>query len=160
MNTLSTGISETSYLSNLWADLEEMPINNWRLILETGDLKYLFKSGKGRVSKRCEDHWDNLQQEYINEFGIEENYKQLLRLQTKLTNLNLDFVITRDRHLLNVIRIIEADIEDLKKGESIKFFEMLDHVEKYKGFAIDPNKYSVKKWYYSLKNISKNGEAN
>ena len=159
MNTTSTGISETSYLSNLWVDLEEMPINNWRLILETGDLKYLFKSRKGRVSKRCIEHWDVLQQEYLDEFGLEESYKQILRLENKLLNLNLDFVIGRDRFLLNVIKITEADISALREGESVKFYEMLDHVEKYKGFAIDPDNYSVKKWYYSLKNISKNGEA-
>lgn len=159
MSTTSTGITETSYLSNLWVDLEEMPINNWRLILETGDLKYLFKSRKGRVSNRCIDHWDTLQQEYLDEFGIEESYKQILRLEKKLLNLNLDFVIERDRFLLNMIKITEADIKALKSEESVKFYEMLDHVEKYKGFAIDPDKYSVKKWYYSLKNISKNGQA-
>jgi len=136
-----------------------MPINNWRLILETGDLKYLFKSRKGRVSNRCIDHWDTLQQEYLDEFGIEESYKQILRLEKKLLNLNLDFVIERDRFLLNMIKITEADIKALKSEESVKFYEMLDHVEKYKGFAIDPDKYSVKKWYYSLKNISKNGQA-
>jgi len=159
LSTTSTGITETSYLSNLWVDLEEMPINNWRLILETGDLKYLFKSRKGRVSNRCIDHWDTLQQEYLDEFGIEESYKQILRLEKKLLNLNLDFVIERDRFLLNMIKITEADIKALKSEESVKFYEMLDHVEKYKGFAIDPDKYSVKKWYYSLKNISKNGQA-
>lgn len=159
MSTTSIGITETSYLSNLWADLEEMPINNWRLILETGDLKYLFKSRKGRVSNRCIEHWDTLQQEYLDEFGIEESYKQILRLEKKLLNLNLDFVIERDRFLLNMIKITEADIKALKSEESVKFYEMLDHVEKYKGFAIDPDKYSVKKWYYSLKNISKNGQA-
>jgi hypothetical protein len=136
-----------------------MPINNWRLILETGDLKYLFKSRKGRVSNRCIEHWDTLQQEYLDEFGIEESYKQILRLEKKLLNLNLDFVIERDRFLLNMIKITEADIKALKSEESVKFYEMLDHVEKYKGFAIDPDKYSVKKWYYSLKNISKNGQA-
>ena len=159
MSTTSIGITETSYLSNLWADLEEMPINNWRLILETGDLKYLFKSRKGRVSNRCIEHWDTLQQEYLDEFGIEESYKQILRLEKKLLNLNLDFVIERNRFLLNMIKITEADIKALKSEESVKFYEMLDHVEKYKGFAIDPDKYSVKKWYYSLKNISKNGQA-
>lgn len=159
MSNSSTGTLKTSYLDNLWANIEVMPINNWRLILETGDLKYLFKNRKGRVSQRCANHWDELQQEYIEEFGIEENYKQVLRLEKKLTDLNLDFVITRDRHLLNVIKMTEHDIEEIKQGESIKFYEMLDHVEKYKGFAIDPDKYSVKKWYYSLKNISKNGQA-
>jgi len=135
-----------------------MPINNWRLILETGDLKYLFKSKKGRVSKRCVEHWDTLQQEYLDEFGIEENYKQILRLEKKLMNLNLDYVITRDRFLFNVIKITEGEIALIKQGEGVKFYEMLDHVEKYKGFAIDPETYSVKKWYYSLKNISKNGQ--
>lgn len=54
----------------------------------------------------------------------------------------------------------EADIDNLKSNEEIKFYDMLDHVEKYKGFAIDPDKYSTKKWYYSLKNLSKNGEEN
>ena len=159
MSNLSTGITETSYLSNFWPDLEQMPINNWRLILETGDLKHLFRSGKGRVSKRAEEHWYKLQQEYIDEFGIDENYVQLLRLQKKLAEANLDFVMTRDRFILNVIKITKIDIESLKSKEEIKFFEMLDIVEKYKGFAIDPNVYSVKKWYYSLKNISKNGQA-
>ena len=159
MSNTSTGTTETSYLSNLWPDLEQMPINNWRLILETGDLKHLFKSGKGRVSERCIEHWDVLQQQYLDEFGLDENYKQVLRLQNKLMNLNLDFVITKDRFLLNLIKITETDIDALKQGEDVKFFEMLDVVEKYKGFAIDPNTYSVIKWYYSLKNISKNGQA-
>ncbi len=160
MNNSLTGISETSYLSNLWLNLEEMPINNWRLILETGDLKYLFKSKKGRVSNRCIEHWDTLQQEYLDEFGLDETYKQLLRFQNKLMQLNLDFVISRDRFLLNLIKMTEADIDNLKSNEEIKFYDMLDHVEKYKGFAIDPDKYSTKKWYYSLKNLSKNGEEN
>jgi hypothetical protein len=52
----------------------------------------------------------------------------------------------------------EADIEALNQGESVKFYQVLDHVEKYKGFAIDPKQTSVIKWYYTLKNIS-DGQA-
>lgn len=136
-----------------WKDLDEMPIFNWIKILETSDLNYIFIS-EGIIVNKTEEHWLELQQEYIDEFGLDETYKQRLRLMELLKNLNLDFVITRDRFLLNLIKICEADIQILSAGKTIKFYEMVDHVEKYKGFSIDPKKISVKSWYYSLKNMS------
>lgn len=151
------GTKRTSFLSKVWGDIEDMPIYNWIKILETGDLKWLYKN-KGRVSIQSADHWLVLQQQYIDEFGLDENYKQQLRLMSKLKNLNLDFVLTRDRSLLNVIKITEIDLEMGGSKESIGFYQILDHVEKYKGFQIDPKKTSVMKWYYSLKNMSSNGQ--
>lgn len=150
----SSTTKKTSYLSKLWIDIEEMPIYNWIKILETSELKWLFILGKGRVVKRTSEHWLTLQQQYIDEFGLDETYKQRLRLMEQLKNLNIDFVITRDRFLLNLIKICEVDIKILSIGKAIKFYEMIDHVEKYKGFRIDPKKISVKSWYYSLKNMS------
>ena len=158
MNNSLTGTEETSYLGRLWQSIEDMPIYNWIKILETGDLKWLFVKNKGRVSSRSQEHWMELQQEYLDEFGLDEQYKQRLRLTQKLTNLNLDFVFTGDRFTLNLIKMSEADIEALNQGESVKFYQVLDHVEKYKGFAIDPKQTSVIKWYYTLKNIS-DGQA-
>ena len=72
----------------------------------------------------------------------------------KLKNLNLDFVLTRDRSLLNSIKITEIDLEIDSSKKIISFYDILDHVEKYKGLHIDPMKTSVMKWYYSLKNMS------
>jgi hypothetical protein len=156
---LSDGIKRTSFLSKVWGSIEEMPIYNWVKILETGDLKWLFID-KGRVSEQASDHWLILQQQYIDEFGLDENYKQQLRLMEKLKTLNLDFVLTRDRSLLNVIKITEIDLEMDGSKEAISFYQILDYVEKYKGFSIDPKKTSVMKWYYSLKNMSNNGKEN
>jgi len=156
-HTLSTGTGATSYLNRLWVDIEEMPIWNWIQILETGDLKWIFKK-KGNVTKRISEHWLNLQQQYIDEFGLDENYKNQLRIMKKLTLLNLEFVETRERHLLNLIKIAELDIKRTNGQKAVKFYEILDHVEKYKGFSIDPKTTSVMKWYYSLKNMS-NGKA-
>lgn len=155
----SDGIKGTSFLSKVWGSIEEMPIYNWVKILETGDLKWLYIN-KGRVSQKAAAHWLNLQQEYINEFGLDESYKQQLRLMKKLKDLNLDFVINRDRSLLNVIRMTEIDLKTDNNKQAISFYQILDHVEKYKGFSIDPKKTSVMKWYYSLKNMSNNGQEN
>jgi len=146
----SDGTKRTSFLSRVWGSIEEMPIYNWVKILETGDLKWLYIN-KGRVSEKSNDHWLTLQQEYIDEFGLDENYKQQLRLMEKLKNLNLDFVLTRDRSLLNSIKMAEIDLDADSDKQAISFYQILDHVEKYKGYAIDPKKTSVMKWYYSLK---------
>lgn len=136
-----------------WQNLDEMPIFNWIKILETSDLSYIFIS-EGIIVNRTEEHWLELQQQYIDEFGLDETYKQRLRLMEQLKNFNIEFVLTRDRFILNLIKICESDIQILNIGKSIKFYEMVDHVEKYKGFRIDPKKISVKSWYYSLKNMS------
>lgn len=159
-NSLSTGTEETSKPVKLWRDIEEMPIKNWIKICETGDLKWLFVTGKGRVTKKTGDHWVALQQQYIDEFGLDANYKQQLRLLKEIVILNYKLIETKDRSIKNVINVKEAEIE-AAKGETVTtFYEVLDRVEKYKGFAIDPAKTSVKKWYYSLKNMSKDGKAN
>lgn len=153
MKSSSHGIKETSYLNKVWGSIEEMPIYNWIKILEMGDLKWLFIN-KGRVTQKTADHWLNLQDEYINEFGLDEGYKQQLRLMRKLNDLNIQFVLTRDRSLLNLINMTEADLTGSKVTKATSFYQVLDHVEKYKGFAIDPKTTSVMKWYYSLKNMS------
>ena len=137
-----------------WDNLDEMPIFNWIKILETSDLNFIFIS-EGIVINKTEDHWLDLQQEYIDEFGLDKTYKQRLRLMEQLKNLNIEFVLTRDRFLLNLIKICEADISILGFQKAIKFHQMVDHVEKYKGFSIDTKKISVKSWYYSLKNMSR-----
>lgn len=156
---ISTGTEKTSYLDKCWVSIEQMPIHNWQQILKTGDLKFIFKSQSGRVSKRIGDLWLELQQQYIDEFGLDEHFKKLLRLQKKLIRLRMDYVITGDRFLLNLIKITERDIDVLNQGEAAKFYDQLDAVEKYKGFAIDPNTFTVIKWYYALKNMSKHGET-
>ena len=157
MKNISHGTGKTPSLVKMWENIEDMPIYNWIKILETGDLKWLFKD-KGRVSQKAADHWLVLQQQYIDEFGLDEGYKQQLRLMEKLKNLNLDFVLTRKRSLLNIIKITEIDLELSGNKEVVSFYQILDHVEKYKGFQIDPKKTSVMKWYYSLKNMSNNGQ--
>ena len=141
-----------------WDSIENMPIYNWIKILETGELKWLFID-KGLETDSAAEHWLGLQQQYIDEFGLDESYKQQLRLMEKLKNLNLDFVLTRDRSLLNSIKITEIDLEIDSSKKIISFYDILDHVEKYKGLHIDPKKTSVMKWYYSLKNMS-NGKEN
>ena len=158
----SDGTNETSFQDRVFNTIEDMPIWNWIKVLETGKLEWIFIKGKGRVTKKLAEHWLVLQQQYIDEFGLDEGYKQKLRLMSRLNNLNLDFVLTRDRSLLNEITMIGIDLKASDTQQPISFYDLLDHVEKYKRFSLDPKnpkELSVIKWYHTLKNMSKNGKT-
>lgn len=142
----------------LWESIEVMPVYYWVKILETGDLKYLFKEGEGKVTSRVEDKWLELQDEYMAEFGQDEKFKQRLRTMRDIIEYNCDYVLTGDRMLKNYIKMAEADLESITKEKVHSFYEVLDYVEKYKGYHIDPKTITVIKWYHTLRNMAKNGK--
>jgi len=144
-------ITEKTYNS-----IEFLPIWNWNEILKTGDLNYLLKS-KGLIKvKKTElsDLWDYLQDEYIGEFGLDEKFKKKLKLLKEKARLNYEFILTKDRFINTELAIIDADLQDLESDRSISFYELKDHLEKYKGFRIDTKTTTVTEWHYALKNMS------
>lgn len=144
---------------SIYSTIDEMPIYNWVQIQTTGDLKYLYKSCKGKVNNDLFDFWEALQDEYINRFGLDESYRKQLKLMIKVSKLNCQFVLTKDRFLLNEINMVEHEIEMSNKIEGLSFYDIKDHAEKHKGFRIDPKVVTVTEWYTTLKNMS-NGKAN
>lgn len=143
-----------STTENTYQSIEFMPVWNWFEILKTGDLKHLFISGKGRVSERLGELWDTLQDEYITEFGLDDKFKKKLRLLKEKALLNYEFIITGDRFINTQLSIVDADLEELNEGQGITFYELKDHLEKYKGFRIDTKETTVIEWHYALKNMS------
>lgn len=135
-------------------DIETMPIWNWYEILKTGDLKHLFVSGSGRVSDKIADLWDELQDQYITEFGLDESFKKQIRLLKEKAILNYNFILTKDPFINTELSIIEADLTELNTGKSVGFYEMKSHLEKYKGFRIPVKEVTVIEWFTDLKNMS------
>jgi hypothetical protein len=137
-----------------------MPFWNWNQITETGDLKYLFKTCKGRVSKELGEVWEDLQDQHFREFGQEDVLKARIRTMKKLIELNNKFVQTGQRHLLNFINIEELKLQEGEKSH-FKLYQTKDVLERDKGFRIvcspndgtDPNQITVVEWYWAAKNL-------
>lgn len=142
----------------IWDSIEEMPVYNWVKILETGDLKYLYKEEEGKVTKRLQDIWLDLQQQYIDEFDFDEKFKARMRIVADIATYNCEFVLTGDRMLKNYILMSQKDLENLDKEKAHSFYEVLDYVEKYKGYQIDPKKITVIRWYHTLENMARHGK--
>ena len=142
-------LSESTYQS-----IEDMPIWNWNKIMETRDLKYLFLTGEGVVNKKLGDLWDKLQDEYIKIFGLDEKFLKRLKLLKEKARLNYEFVETKNRFLNTLLSIVDADLKELDSGVSIEFYELKSHLEKHKGYRIDPKTTTVIEWNYDLKSMT------
>ena len=140
--------------------IDEMPIGNWNDIFKSGDLKHIFKSGEGRVSKKIGEVWVNIQNQYIEEFGLDDNFKKQLKLLKEKSKLNYEFILTKDRFINTLMAIVDADLESLKQSKGMNFYEVKDHAEKYKGYRLDPKEITVIEWFTTLKNMSDNGKNN
>ena len=156
MSSTSNGIAGKSYvLSTCWISIEEMPVWNWTKIFETGDLKYLFKQEKEvKESHFLRDLWIDLQQQHMNEFGVDTAMIARIKTMRKLINLNIKFYETRDRSLLNIIRIEEAKLNANSAEVNLRFYKVLDFVSSHKGFRINPKEFTVIEWYHALKNMA------
>lgn len=95
--------------------------------------------------------WDNIYDAYLKMFGLQPIYEQYLRKSIELANIQADYVITSDKYLKNVIRILETDIEKLKgkfsKGTNIE--NVLVYLGKWYGQILDSRKITAK-FYFSL----------
>ena len=147
------------YKDRIWTNIETMPIWNWNKIVETGELTpYMFRNGKGLFSRRLGEFWLDLQEQHILEFGIDDLLRQRLKLMTKLIKLNIQFVKTMDRNLLNFIEITEAQLKSSEGNYNIRFYKVLDVLTTHKRMSIDPKTFPVIQWYHALKNMSSDGK--
>lgn len=146
------------YADRIWTNIEEMPIWNWNKIIETNDLApWIFKSSKGEYSERLNDFWLDLQQQHIDEFGIDDMLRRRISLMIKLTKLNLKYAKTKERVLLNFIEIAEMELQQMSKSNNIRFYKVLDVLTTHKKMSIDPKTFPVVQWYHALKNMADNG---
>jgi len=98
-------------LARYYETIDELPIWNWWQIADTGNLIYL----KVEDDYKGEEYepiqlWFDLQNEYLEEFGMTDQFRQILTLKKKWIQKKTEFLLTDDRFKLTEIDIIEAPI--------------------------------------------------
>ncbi len=158
MKSLKTNL--LSKYSKKYSSIDDLPMYNWKKIHDTNELKWLFVT-KQEVENNelLEKRWALIYDEYLNEFGLSDEYKEILNVKRKIANLQADYIIKGDRVILNFINIEKNALESLydtsKKGSS--FRESLVHLEKMQGIKINTKKITVADYYNYLRSIKNNG---
>jgi hypothetical protein len=128
-----------------------MPMFNWRRCLEHGQLEYCRKNLDEGEEKDDEKSYELIYDSYLKEFGLGKEYENLLELKREKALLECDFVLTDDRFILNRIRQIEFELEDMAQDKhGMDMDTVIIYIEKWRGFEINEHTITVKKFYKLL----------
>jgi len=133
---------------------------NWEKIHSTSELKYLFIN---RISidnsEELEKIWRKIYDEYLIEFGLSQDYKDILEQKKKIANLKADYIIKEDRIMLNYINIEKAALKSMygDKSKATTFRDSLVKLERIQGIKINTKEITVADYYNYLRSIKKNG---
>lgn len=161
ISRISKKFSKNEFKPNMvYNSIETLPIWNWYQIPKNnGDLRFLYKSCKGVVGDKMVQLWYDLQDEYIERFGLDADFEKELALKKQIIQLNCDYVLTQNKFNNTLINIAKADLKALGDKKGTDFYIIKDSLEKHKGFKIDPKTTSVVEWFSTIKNLS-NGKSN
>jgi hypothetical protein len=139
----------------LYKSIDELPIYNFDMIRKTNDFRYLYKTNdieKIKKDESLEKQWEIIFNEYINEFGLSENYKiHLMFLQDAINHYNNAYN-KGQTHEITFAKIAELKAEELmKQGENKTLGELSALIAKKMGFRINIKEISVREFYNYIK---------
>jgi len=148
---------EEKSLSRYYLTIKDMPFHNWIELHEKEDYSYLLKDKGKAKEKHAIKVMAILKDEFLNEFGVDSNYKDMLKKKIELQLLKIKMAVTGDKSHKIFADIIEVELENIskiKEGVSIKGNTIA--IEKYMGFALRIREMSVFDYYSYVKEISNN----
>jgi len=147
---------ENKSLDRYYTSIEEMPVHNWWKLHEKNDFKQLLKNRKHKLTSRKEDVLDLLQNEFIEVFGIDENYSRYLKKQIEIELLKIKIAKTGDKSHQIFIDMLEVELEDVTKREEGKNLRNNTiAIEKYMGFKLTAKEVTVYEYYSYVKALEK-----
>lgn len=146
---------------NCFRSIDELPIKVWFDIHGSGDYRLLLKviiTIDESDFERLFDFWQELYNEYMDRFGLSEEFKDNLNKQIEIANLKAQLVITGKRHLRTIIKIKEEELNSGKTDveKPVELETLLARMSKYYGFKLESKELTVTQ-YYSYLNTVKNG---
>lgn len=131
-----------------YQSIDEMPVYNWFKINETNDTRWMLLDKNKEPDNKATEAFQKVLDEYIDTFGISENYLRRLELKKELICHMTDLEITKDRFIENFIDQINTELSQLdKKEETRNTNSGKVHLEKYMGFRINTKETTVKEYY-------------
>lgn len=147
MQKLYFQILEILSLTTYYSSIDNCPILVWDKLTQTGDLKYLVKRGK--LTNSATRHYENINAQLIDNFGISDKYFDILRLRIKIEQMWLKVIDKDERYLIAQIQPLERELEakmkvDLSKS-NIRMSLMA--IEKNMSIKLNYNTVTIREFY-------------
>lgn len=127
--------------------IDELPLHNWIKCL-ANDLKWLRKDKNG-TEEQDKRAWEKIYDSYIEEFGIGEMYKKMLKAMQKKALLEVDYILTRDRFKLTEIEMQIANLDAMigNRGAGMTIEQSLVHLSKWMGTWINSKTITTREYF-------------
>ena len=100
--------SEKELEIDCYNSIDELPIKIWFDIHKNVNFKKLLKSGVCENEKtyfKLFEVWQKLYNEFIDRFGLSDEFLADLQTEIKIANLQADLIITKQKHLKTLIKV-------------------------------------------------------
>ena len=138
--------------------IDDLPIKIWFDIHKTGDYRMLLKK---IVTIDADDFqylfnvWEVIYNQYIDMFGLSEEFLEDLNSQIQLANYKAEFVISGNRFLKTLIKIEEEKmVSNRNVSKPIELEMLLAKMSKYYGFKLESKELTVVQYYSYLNSVS------
>lgn len=131
-----------------YQSIDEMPIFNWFRCHE-GRLEYVVKSGEIIDNAECNIAFIKIYDEYLKKIGVGAKYLEYLKIQNRITEENCNYVITRNRKILNKIDQLEAKLLGMEamNGAPMSPEKTIMYLSKWLGFKINQKETTVTEYF-------------
>lgn len=144
---------ESKKMSKYYTGIKEMPMYNWIEVFETKSLTPLLK--KGKLCKLAEKAYEKIQDELIDNFGVNNDFLRMLKLKAQIELMYSAQIETKDKSNQLFIEIKEIELKELEAAQTKgDIYESIIAIEEHLGFRLDVKKISIFEYYKYSKTIA------
>ena len=143
----------------VYGSIDDLPQWNWVQVHKSGNLAYIKKLDTYRKieednSLELEKIWLEIYDEYLEEFGLSKEYKEILERKKNIARMKNEFIMTDNRTLLNFIKIEEMELKNtLDNSGGMSFESVVDGIEKIQKIPINIKEITVYKYNNYLRTL-------
>ena len=147
-------------MKNYYSSITNLPIYNFDVMCKTGDVTYLLKDGADEFPEDLDEIalWSDIYNEFLEAFGLSENFKKYMRLRQKATRLYKEALVDGKTHKITFAKLADLQaIDAVKETSEGDLSRTSASLSKYYGFRINPMTITVKEYYSYIYQAQENG---
>jgi len=143
-------------------EIDDFPLWNWSKCCK-GELQYSRLDIKEGSEKEDSEAWEMLYNDFISKVGLGDEYNEYLELLRKRALLQLEYLETRKRRVLNEVNLlthsIESHKERIKSDSSGSITKTLNWLSKNQGYQINIKEITTLAYFDLIKEANTNNNG-
>jgi hypothetical protein len=146
---------------NYFTSIDEISLKKWWLCMDGDIFNCRIDVSIEQTEAEDWEAWCIIHDSYLNEFGLSDEYKQIMEIRKRIALLQCDFIIEENNFLRNEIRRLKNELnETLNKNTGIDRDGVMIHLEKWMGFRLNESEITARKFYKIVAEFEKETKKN